>query len=113
MSVNREEVRRIAELARLRLDDATVDRITRELNGILDHMETLDQVDASGVVEPVRLPDEPVAFRDPELLPDPLEEGAPGDRAPDWREGFFLVPRLPALEGDEVEAEAGREGDGS
>ncbi len=100
MAVGREEVRRIAALARLRPDEAMTDRLTAELNGILEHIRTLDEADVSSVDEPVRLPDEPVRFRDPSLAPDALAGGAPGSVAPGWRDGFFTVPRLPALDGN-------------
>lgn len=107
MSVSGDEVRRIAALARLRPDEAQVERLTGELNRILEHVDTLSEVDVSGVEEPLRLPERPVSFRDPALGPDPLEAGAPGEAAPDWRDGFFVVPRLPALEGDDREAASG------
>jgi aspartyl-tRNA(Asn)/glutamyl-tRNA(Gln) amidotransferase subunit C len=106
MAVGNDEVRRIAALARLRLEDEDVDRLTGELNRILEHVRSLDEADTSGAGAPVRLPDEPVPFRDPVLGPDELEAGAPGDRAPDWRDGFFVVPRLPALEAEDGEGEA-------
>jgi aspartyl-tRNA(Asn)/glutamyl-tRNA(Gln) amidotransferase subunit C len=121
VSVSRDEVRRIAALARIRLDEATAERLTSELNRILEHVDTLAEADVSGIDEPLRLPDAPVPFRDPDLRPDLLEEGAPAAQAPDWREGFFAVPRLPGLEGEDrgrgvageagVESEEARGGD--
>jgi aspartyl-tRNA(Asn)/glutamyl-tRNA(Gln) amidotransferase subunit C len=96
MSVTPDEVRRIAELARLQPGEEDVERLTGELNAILGHMDALAEADTSGVEgggEPL-----PAAFRDPDAPPDPLTEGGPGAAAPEWREGFFLVPRLPALE---------------
>lgn len=110
MSVGREEVERIAALARLDVlgeDEPaaegrlSVARLTDELNRILEHVATLEEADISEVEEPIRLPSDPVPFRDPGLGPDRLAEGAPADRAPQWREGFFVVPRLPALLDDE------------
>jgi aspartyl-tRNA(Asn)/glutamyl-tRNA(Gln) amidotransferase subunit C len=97
MSVTGDEVRRIAELARLAPDTAEVERLTRELNRILEHVDALREADVSGVQEGMGdgLPD---AFRDPTAPPDPIPPDAPQGMAPGWREGFFLVPRLPALE---------------
>lgn len=117
MSVSRDEVRRIAALARLRPDEATVERLTGELNRILEHVDALAEADVTGIDEPIRLPDAPVPFRDPDLEADPLEEGAPAAQAPDWREGYFAVPRLPGLEagpadgGIAGDAEASGEGE--
>jgi len=110
MSVSREDVERIAALARLDGfgEDEPVAggrpsgaRLTEELNRILEHIATLEEADISEVEQPIRLPSEPVPFRDPGLGPDSLAEGAPADRAPQWRDGFFVVPRLPALMDDE------------
>lgn len=108
MSVSRDEVRRIAALAGLHPGEAATERLREELARILEHVENLQEADVSGAGEPLRLPDEPlrlpdepVPFRDPSLEPDPLGGGAPGEIAPDWRDGFFAVPRLPAVEGDE------------
>ena len=41
MSVDRAEVERIAHLARLALDEAEVERLTKDMNDILDHAITL------------------------------------------------------------------------
>ena len=44
MSVDRAEVARIAALARLRLDDDEVERLTEEMNRILQHATRLREV---------------------------------------------------------------------
>ncbi len=108
MEVSGEEVRKIAGLARLRPDKAAVDRLTGELNGILGHVRALEEVDVSQVAEGGWTVSEVVAFRDPRLGRDELASGAPGDRAPECADGFFIVPRLPALdEGEASEREGG------
>ena len=93
MAVTRDDLLHIADLARVGVDDARVEDLTRELSSILGHMEVLSQVDtstvplASGVGAggtPLR-PDDRVA---------PLMEGTLESFAPSMRDGFFLVPRL-------------------
>lgn len=96
MSVTPDDVRRIADLARLQPGEEDVERLTGELNAILGHMDALEEADTSGVEGGGGAL--PAAFRDPEAPADVLAGGGPGAVAPDWREGFFLVPRLPALE---------------
>jgi aspartyl-tRNA(Asn)/glutamyl-tRNA(Gln) amidotransferase subunit C len=97
MSVTREEVLRIAELARLRLSADDVGRMTAELNSILRHVEELGELDLEGVAAmglaaeweaPLRA-DVPGADR----LMVPIEQLAPAAA-----EGFFTVPRLAALD---------------
>ena len=49
MSVTKDEVRHIAHLARLRVSEDRLDTLASELNGILDWIEQLDEVDVEGV----------------------------------------------------------------
>lgn len=102
MSVTKEEVARIAALAKLRPEEPAMGRLTSELNGILDQIRILEEVDLPGASQEESVDSEAPAFRDPDLPPDPLSPGAPGDRAPHWVEGFFVVPRLPALDADKA-----------
>ena len=96
-SVSEDDVRKIAALAKLASDPESIHRLTEELNGILGHVRSLERLDDL-VAGESRGPDEPAVFRDPALLPDPLSGGAPEGLAPAWKDGFFLVPRLPALD---------------
>jgi len=93
MAVTREDVMHIAKLARLGVDPATVDSLTRELSAILDHMDVLAQTDTSATP-----PAEGVGSGGTPLRPDagaapsldkPLESFAPA-----MKDGFFIVPRL-------------------
>jgi len=93
MAVSREDVLHIANLARVGVDEARVEELTRELSSILGHMEVLAQVDTTSVPlaagvgaggTPLR-PDDRVA---------PLMEGTLESSAPSMRDGFFIVPRL-------------------
>jgi Asp-tRNA(Asn)/Glu-tRNA(Gln) amidotransferase C subunit len=102
VSVTIEEVRRIAQLARLHPEESSLRRLTEELNGILENIRVLEE--AEGESPPEAPPVEgSLPSRPPALDPTPLAAGAPGSMAPDWREGFFVVPRLPALDGGGAE----------
>lgn len=98
MAVTEADVRHVASLARLGLEESRIPALVRELNGILGHMEELEGVetgsvpaDSSGSLTPMR--------SDVAGLSIPL--AAPReDFAPEMRDGFFLVPRLAAHEGD-------------
>ena len=93
MRIDHAEVRRIAHLANLELDDADVEALTRDLESILDHVALLDELDVSSV--------EPTAF----ALDVPAEprEDVQGPRlsstealanAPDSTDGHFRVPQV-------------------
>lgn len=93
MAVSRDDVLHIAELARLGVDQARADALTRELSAILQHMEVLSQVDTATVA-----PTAGVGAGGTPLRPDvgisPLMQGTLDSFAPAMRDGFFIVPRL-------------------
>ena len=49
MSLTTQDVRHVAELAKLKLTDAEVDQFAQQLSAILDYAEILQQVDTSHV----------------------------------------------------------------
>jgi aspartyl-tRNA(Asn)/glutamyl-tRNA(Gln) amidotransferase subunit C len=87
--IDREQVLHIARLARLRLTDDEVGRMAGELSGILDHVETLGELELDGVeptshvvaLENVTRPDEPAPSLDREVA----LAGAPDSAADSFR----------------------------
>lgn len=93
MSINQDDARKVAHLARIAVDDAQLPALAERLTGILHFMEQLNEVDVEGVepmtgVEPMRL----------KRRKDVVTDGGMQDRilsnAPDAREGFFAVPKV-------------------
>jgi aspartyl-tRNA(Asn)/glutamyl-tRNA(Gln) amidotransferase subunit C len=93
MAVTREDVLHVATLARLALDETSVPRLVRELNGILEHMEVLQKVDTAGVMGAEGVGDAGMPLRADGGAPYPLAHSRE-EFAPEMRDGFFLVPRL-------------------
>ena len=93
MPVTRDDVLHIAELARLGIDAARADELTKELSAILSHMEVLSQVDTAAVSTTAG-----VGTGGTPLRPDVGVPGVPSAAlasvAPAMRDGFFIVPRL-------------------
>jgi aspartyl-tRNA(Asn)/glutamyl-tRNA(Gln) amidotransferase subunit C len=89
--IDREQVLHVARLARLRVEEEDVERIAAELSQILDHIETISQLDLEGVeptdhvveLENVLRPDEPRPSWPRETM---LEQ------APDPADDSFRVP---------------------
>lgn len=107
MAVSEQDVRHVAALARLGLADDRVSALVGELNGILDHMDVLQQVDIGdasldpGATHGMRMRDD---------VPNPIAlHRAREDFAPSMREGFFLVPRLSTHGAADTSAEEGEE----
>jgi aspartyl-tRNA(Asn)/glutamyl-tRNA(Gln) amidotransferase subunit C len=93
MAVTREDLLHVAALARIALDEASIPRLVRELNGILEHMEVLQRVDTTGVMGAEAVGDAGMPLRPDGGMPYPLTH--PRDVfAPETRDGFFMVPRL-------------------
>lgn len=98
MPVTREQIRRIAELAELAVDDATAAELEVQLNRILGYVEQLGELPAGETGQD----DRSVTLRKDEPSADTLAE-RPGQWAPAWRGELFVVPRLgaPGLEEEE------------
>ena len=103
MAVTRDDVAHVAELARLALDEARVDELVGQLNGILEHMDVLRQVDTKGVEATAGIGESGMPLRPDEGPAIPLERPRESF-APAMRDGFFLVPRISTHE-DAVEDE--------
>lgn len=103
MAVTPDDVRHIAQLARLAVDAARVPALVQELNSILEHMEALRQVDTTGVEPTSGVGDAGLPLREDAGPPIPLTR-PPEGFAPAMKDGFFLVPRL-ATHADEGEDE--------
>lgn len=104
MAVTREDVLHIAALARLGVDDARADELTRELSSILSHMEALSQIDTTGVAGSAGVGAGGTPLR-PDVGVAPLMAGTLESFAPLMRDGFFIVPRLATHE-DSAESSA-------
>ena len=110
MSVDRQEVDRIARLAKLRLDDDEAERLVREMSRILEHVERLQDEAGTGAGDEARGGAVPfpapgaetparqgAGTRDPEAeSPDPLR-GKPATFAPRMEHGLFVVPPPPGV----------------
>ncbi|QSB44555.1 Asp-tRNA(Asn)/Glu-tRNA(Gln) amidotransferase subunit GatC [Tsuneonella flava] len=98
MSVDRETVAKIASLARIQMDDAALDRMVPEFNGILAWVEQLGEVDTSGVEPMTAVIPNHQRLRDDVVDADPLTGGVIRDKvlanAPAAEHGFFGVPKV-------------------
>jgi aspartyl-tRNA(Asn)/glutamyl-tRNA(Gln) amidotransferase subunit C len=93
MAVTLDDVRHIASLARLGLDEARARTLVAELNTILDHMEVLARVDTTDVEPMASVGAARAPLRPDQGPPTPLAR--PRENfAPRMQDGFFLVPRL-------------------
>ena len=93
MSLTREDVRRVATLARLRLTAEEESRLTDELDGILQYMDKLNALDTSRVEPFTHAVDIVNAFREDKVTNQPNLDALLAN-APERDETFFRVPKI-------------------
>ena len=93
-SLSREEVLRIAELARLDLTADEVELFTRQLAGILDYVEQIRALETTGVPPTSHVMNRPLERDD--VVVAPLHRSEALANAPDSasESGLFKVPRV-------------------
>ena len=93
MSIDRDEVRRVAELARLVLPEASVERAAAQLSEILAFVETLRQLDLADC-EPSTFASTETALREDEVDGRRLSTADALRATPAAETGYFLVPPI-------------------
>ncbi|MFV0361435.1 Asp-tRNA(Asn)/Glu-tRNA(Gln) amidotransferase subunit GatC [Tropicimonas sp.] len=93
MSIDTETARRVAKLARIKVEEDALPALAGEFNAILGFIEQLAEVNVEGV--------EPMTSVTPMRLrrrADVVTDGGYPEKilanAPDAREGFFAVPKV-------------------
>lgn len=96
MKITEKEVRYVAGLANLALSDAEVVKLQADLNGILEHMDKLKEIDTSGVEPMAQVlfeAGEIATLREDIVVP-PLGNEAALANAPQPGAGYFKVPKV-------------------
>lgn len=93
MSLDPATVRRVAKLARIRVEEADVAQLAQELGGIIGWIEQLNELDVDGI-EPLTGAAQ-MALR---LRPDEVTDGGIPEQvlsnAPDRAGPFYAVPKV-------------------
>ncbi|WP_066381479.1 MULTISPECIES: Asp-tRNA(Asn)/Glu-tRNA(Gln) amidotransferase subunit GatC [unclassified Anabaena] len=91
--IDREQVHKVALLARLELTPEEEEQFTTQLGSILDYVEQLSELDVSNVPPTTRAIDLSNVTREDELQPYPDREGILNS-APEQEGDFFKVPKI-------------------
>jgi aspartyl-tRNA(Asn)/glutamyl-tRNA(Gln) amidotransferase subunit C len=89
--IDREQVLHVAKLARLKLSDEEVERMSGELSAILDHVDNINELDLEGVEPTTHVVPLENVLREDEPRPSLPREVAL-EQAPDAGESGFRVP---------------------
>jgi aspartyl-tRNA(Asn)/glutamyl-tRNA(Gln) amidotransferase subunit C len=93
MKITKDEVLYVADLARLDLDEASIEKFAGQIGNILQYVDKLNEVDTEGVRPTSHAISSTNAFRED-------EQGQPLDRekalanAPQKEDGNFIVPKV-------------------
>ena len=90
--VSADDVKKIARLSRLHVEDERLDPLAQELNGILAWIEQLGEVDVEGVEPMTSAVDMAAPLRKDEVTDGGLRDAVLAN-APKKEDGFFVVPR--------------------
>jgi aspartyl-tRNA(Asn)/glutamyl-tRNA(Gln) amidotransferase subunit C len=93
MSVNTEQVRHIAKLARIAMSDGEVEALVPELNAIIGWVEQLAAVDTDGVEPLTAVIDLKLRLREDKVTDGNVRDAILAN-APQAEHGFFAVPKV-------------------
>ncbi len=94
MSIDKDAVKRLANLSRLRIPEENLDEMVAEITKIIGWVEQLQDVDTDGVlpmnsvVEDMKLPEREDVINDGNIRDQVLAN------APEQMDGYFLVPKV-------------------
>ena len=93
MKLTREEVQRVAMLARLRLTPEDEGRLTEQLGNILQYVEKLNQLDTSGIEPFTHAAHKANPMREDAITNEPNVDALLAN-APAQENHFFQVPKI-------------------
>lgn len=93
MSVTPDDVRKAARLSHIKIKDERVEPMAQELNGILNWIEQLNEVDVEGIEPMTSVVEMNLPMRADEVL-DGNRQSEVLANAPNAVDGFFVVPKV-------------------
>ena len=93
MAIDAATVRKVAKLARIREDEARLEPLAQELNGILAWIEQLNEVDTDGVEPMTSAVETPLPMRE-DVVTDGGDPARVLSNAPKSKNNFFVVPKV-------------------
>ncbi|HUO03456.1 MAG TPA: Asp-tRNA(Asn)/Glu-tRNA(Gln) amidotransferase subunit GatC [Rhizomicrobium sp.] len=93
MSVDKDTVRRIARLARIKVAEERLEPMVAELNGIFQWVEMLNEVKVEGVPAMTSVVAQKLRWRKDEVSDGNVADGLMRN-APESEENFFVVPKV-------------------
>ncbi len=93
MKITKQEVERVAALARLELSEEEIEKLTPQLDNILSYVTKLDELDTTGVPVTTHTQSQTNAFREDEVRESLPREKALANTSKENGEAF-VVPKV-------------------
>ncbi len=93
MPVDIETVRRVANLARVKVPDTELETLAVELSNILDWIEQLNEVDTSDIEPMASVNDTKLRWREDKVIDGDIPDKVISN-APESQDGMFSVPKV-------------------
>ena len=93
MSIDKNQVKKVAKLSRISLEDNKIDSLSKDLDAILTFVEKLNELDTKEIKTLKSIADKTLEARN-----DTVDDGKIKDdilkNSPDKNEDFFIVPKV-------------------
>lgn len=93
MALNTSDIKRIAHLARIEINDAEADKTLSKLSGILSLIEEMQAIDTQGI-EPMSHSQDVVQRLREDQVTEENQRELFQENAPSVQDGLFLVPKV-------------------
>jgi aspartyl-tRNA(Asn)/glutamyl-tRNA(Gln) amidotransferase subunit C len=93
VKISKEEVKHVADLARLDMDENSIKTFSQQIGNILHYIDTLNSVDTENTTPTSHAVFLPNAFREDEIK-DHLDGNLALANAPEKENGNFIVPKV-------------------
>lgn len=93
MSLSREDVRHVASLARLGMDDTELGEMQEKLSSILEHIEVLNELDTASISPTAQVIEMTNVWRE-DVVGESFTQQEALKNAADSRNGFFAVSAI-------------------
>ena len=93
MSIDNSTVKKVAKLARLKVDAKEEQNLKNELNNILEWVDKLQKVDTKNIDPMLSVSNEPMPMRE-DMVTSKLDNNQILSNAPEKKAGFFVVPKV-------------------
>ena len=93
MRISKEEILHVADLARLDIDEVSIDTFANQMGKILEYIDALNRIDTTDVEPTSHAISLSNAFREDEIDPS-FDRDAALSNAPETEDGYFIVAKV-------------------